>query len=232
MHLNSLVGTLLCFFLSFSSFSFVIFSIFYNYSGVVAYEVCGYFLPSKEHDPHRLCVSCRGKSCHQDDRCDKCHEWPEERCSSVAAYAEKLSAQREKKKESKMKFSSSSSGFSPSMPVPLGQLSSAMPGVVSTSVSSTAVCAVMFAVAGPAVTTAPITTTPAIPVIENLWKRKRVTDPKEPAHMLENFKDWWASGRSSPLLGPSSAPQPPCVTSVVPGPSLAIPFAADLSASS
>ena len=87
-------------------------------------KVYGGFLPSKAHDPHQLCVSCQGKTCHQDDRCDECHEWPEKCCKDVAAYAEKLSAQPEKKKERKVVSSSSSSfsGFSPAMLVPLGQL--------------------------------------------------------------------------------------------------------------
>ena len=120
--------------------------------------------------------------------------------------------QHEKKKERRTNFSSSFSGFSPSMPIPLGQLSSAMPGVVSTSASSTAVCVVTFAVAGPAVTAAPVTTT-AIPVAENPRKRKHVTDPKEQALMLENFEDWLVSGRSTLLSGPFS---------VVPGPSSAL----------
>ena len=101
-------------------------------------RVCGRFLSSKEHDPHRLCVSCRGKSCHQDG----CHECPEEFCKSVVAkefcksvvaYEEKLLVQHEKKKERNAKSSSSFSGFSPSMPVPLRQLLFTLPRVVSTS---------------------------------------------------------------------------------------------------
>ena len=54
-------------------------------------KVCGHFLPSKDHDPHRLCMMCRGKSCQQDGRCDECHNWSEDRCREVAAYAETLS---------------------------------------------------------------------------------------------------------------------------------------------
>ena len=73
----------------------------------VVLKVCGRFLPAKDHDPHRLCVTCRGKSCNVDDQCVECHEWSEERCREVAAYAVKLSAQREKKKERKAKSSSS-----------------------------------------------------------------------------------------------------------------------------
>ena len=68
-------------------------------------KVYGQFLPSKEHDPHRLCVSCQWMSCHQDNRCDECHDWTEERCKDVTFYEEKLSAQREKK-ESKTNYSS------------------------------------------------------------------------------------------------------------------------------
>ena len=188
-------------------------------------KVCGRFLPSKELDPHRLCVSCRGKSCHQDDRCDECHEWLEEHCRSVAVYAKKLSAQRKKKKERKAKSSSSSfSGFSAAMPVPLGQLSTALPGVVSTSASSVAVCAVTCAVAGPAVSAVRVTSS-AVHVVEQTQKQKRVTDPKEHSFMMEIFVDWWASRRSTPLPGPSSAPQLPLITppvDPVPGLSLAL----------
>ena len=80
-------------------------------------KVCGHFLPSKEHDHHCLCIVCRGKSCTLDDRCEKCHEWTDECCKSVADYVEKLSLQHERKTESSS--SSSFSSFFPLMPVPL-----------------------------------------------------------------------------------------------------------------
>ena len=179
-------------------------------------KVCGRFLPSKEHDPHQLCVACRGKSCHPDDRCDECHEWLEERCKSVLEYVEKLSLQHERKKVKKTKSSSSFPGFSPSMPVPLGLLpSSADSGVVAASASSSAECAVTFAVADLAVTTALLASMHAVQVAEHPRKRLCVTDPKELELMLANFEDWWASGRSTPRLGPSSAAQPPLVTPLV-----------------
>ena len=82
-------------------------------------KVCGWFLPSKEYDPHRLYVACRGKSCTPDDRCEERHEWSNERCKSVVDYVEKLTVQRERKKERTTKSSSSFSGFSPSMPITL-----------------------------------------------------------------------------------------------------------------
>ena len=145
-----------------------------------------------------ISVACRGKSCHLDDCYDKCHEWSEECCRSVSAYAEKLSLQCERKRERKAK-SSSFSSFSPSVSVPLGQLSSA------DSASSAAVCAMMFTVAVPAVTTAPVTSTPAVMVTEHPCKSRRVTDPKEWELMFVNFEDWWASGRSTQRLGLSSA---------------------------
>ena len=115
-------------------------------------KVCGRFLPAENHDPLRLCVSCRGKSCTVDDHCAECAEWSEKHCSDVAAYTVKLSVQREKKRERKANFSSSSSysSFSPSIPVPLNQLALTS-GVIFTSASLTPVCSVMYAVAGPAV---------------------------------------------------------------------------------
>ena len=63
------------------------------------------------------------------------------------------------------------SGFSTAMAVPLGQLTSALPGVVSTSALSTAVCAVTYAVAGPAVSAVPVSSLCSF-VVEQPRKRK------------------------------------------------------------
>ena len=57
--------------------------------------------------------------------------------------------------------SSSFSGFLPTMSVSLSQLSSA-DGVISTLASSTAVCALTYAVAGPAVSAVPLTLSVAV----------------------------------------------------------------------
>ena len=86
--------------------------------------MCNQFLPSEENNPHRLCVSCLGKSCKCDDLCEECHDWSDDLGNRVSEYMHKLSLQREKKRERKAKaFSSSSfSGFSPLMLVPLCQL--------------------------------------------------------------------------------------------------------------
>ena len=89
----------------------------------------------------------------------------------------------------------------------------------------------MFAVAGPAVTSAPVMSMPGLLVAEYPWKRHQVMDPKEREVMLANYEDWWASGRSTPWPGLSSALQPPLLTPPVvpvPGPSsaLAVPAAA------
>ena len=183
--------------------------------------MCGWFLPSKEYDPHRLYVACRGKSCTPDDRCEERHEWSNERCKSVVDYVEKLTVQRERKKERTMKSSSSFSGFSPSMPITLGRLPSSDSSVVIASASSSAMCAVTFTVAGPAVTTASVISTPAVTPVEHPYKRHRVTDLKERELMMLHFEDWWASGRSTPWPDPSSASQPPLITPpVVPAPDL------------
>ena len=107
--------------------------------------------------------------------------------------------------------------------------------MVSTSTSSTAVCTVTYAVAGPAVSAVPKSS--AVAVVENPWKWKRLTDPADRSWAWESFQDWWASRRSTPSTGTSSAPQPPLITppiDPVPGPSLALalPAAAVLSSSS
>ena len=106
-----------------------------------------------------------------------------------------------------------------------------------TSASLAAVCAMMFTVAGRAVTADPVTSMPAVRVTEHPWKRHSITDLKERELMLESFEDWWASRRSTPRLGRSSALQLLLVTHPVvpvPGPSSAftIPAAGALPVSS
>ena len=82
--------------------------------------MCNRFLPSTENDPHRLFITCHGKSCRSDDLSEECYDWSNDHCNCVANYMAKLSLQLEKKCERKAKASSSSfSGFSLSMPVPL-----------------------------------------------------------------------------------------------------------------
>ena len=125
---------------------------------------------------------------------------------SVAKYAEKLLLQHERKNEQKMKVSSSFSGFSPSMPVSLEQLSFADLGMITTSASSSAVCAGWYVCHLCA-----FYVTPGLLVPELPQKRRRVTHPRERELMLANFKDWWASRRSMPWSGPSSELQPPLV---------------------
>ena len=134
----------------------------------------------------------------------------------------KLSVQHERKKERKAKSSSYSSlsGFSPTMPVLLSQLASTS-GVISTSTSSAPVCSVTYAVAGPAVSAVLLPS--AVAVVEQPREQKRVKDPAEQANCWESFQDWWASRRSTPSTGKSSAMRPLLVTPPVdPGSSLAL----------
>ena len=185
--------------------------------------MCNRFLPSKKHGPHRLCIACRGKSCKSDNWCEKCHDWSGDRCSCVSDYVEKLSLQRERKKERKtMSSFSSFPGFSPSMPVPLGQLPSfAGSGVVTTSPSASTVCAVTFSVAGPVVAATPFVPPSDVTSVEPSRKRCHVEDLRERERMLAEFEDFWASGKSFSLQpGLSSASQPLLVTPpvVVPAP--------------
>ena len=53
---------------------------------------------SKEHDPHRLCIAFRDKSCKLDDRCEECYDWSDDHSNHVSGYVEKLSLQRKRKK--------------------------------------------------------------------------------------------------------------------------------------
>ena len=172
--------------------------------------MCGRFLPSKEHDPYRLCIALHGKSCSSDHGCEECHDWSDNRCSRVADYVEKLSLYCEMKEERETEASSSSfSSFSPSMPVPQGQLPSpADSGVVTMSALTSSVYAVTYSVVGPAVTTAPFVPPSTVIPIEPDCKRHCVEDHKDQEHIIMEFKDWWVFGKSAPLLGPLSYPQP------------------------
>ena len=88
-------------------------------------KVCNHFLPSRDNDPHRLCTSCRGKVFSIGDRCEDCYDWSDDKWHRVGEYLAKLSVQHERKKERQAEATSSSfSGFSPSVPVPLCQLQS------------------------------------------------------------------------------------------------------------
>ena len=194
-----------------------------KYLGVEG-KVCNWFLPSRENDPHHLCVACRGKSCRSDDCCEECHDWIDDCCNRVSDYIDKLSLQQEKKRERKAKASSSSSsfsGFSPSMPLPLGQLPSSVgSGVVTTTLSSS-VCAVTFSTAASIVSATPFVSPVGITPVEPSHKQRRVESLREREKMLAAFEELWASKRSSSArLGLSSAPHPPLVTppAAVPAP--------------
>ena len=200
----------------------------------------GAFCPPKSTTPI-VCVLCVGGNLAlMMIKCEECHEWTDEHCKSVADYVEKLSLQCERK-ERKTK-SSSFSGFSPSMLVPLGQLPSpADSGVVTSLALSSAVCVAMFLVAGPTGTAAPVVSMPSVAPIELSHKWRRVMDPKERELMVLHFDDLWASGKSTPRMGQSSASQPHLITlpMVVPAPvrsavpaAVAIPLAVAHSASS
>ena len=53
-------------------------------------KVCYHFLLPKENDPHHLCVTCCGKTCKNDIRCEACHDWSDDHCNCVADYMAKL----------------------------------------------------------------------------------------------------------------------------------------------
>ena len=153
-------------------------------------KVCNRFLLAKDTDPHCLCTSCHGKTCSLDDRCEECHDWLDDRCPRVGEYMAKLSLQQEKKHERKAEASSTSSsfsGFSPAMHVPLCQLPSpAGSGAVMTTPSSS-VCAVTYSVPTPVIFTAsfiaPVDVTPVNPD----RKRCHLESPEEHAKMFLAF---------------------------------------------
>ena len=111
-----------------------------------AYNRC---LPAVDKNPHTLCNSCGGRECSADDRCGDFYNWSDEMWAEVSHYHFKLAAQREKKKKRMAKASSSPSsftGFLPSMPVPLHNLSSSFDTVVTSSIASTGhTCHVTYA---------------------------------------------------------------------------------------
>ena len=109
--------------------------------------MCNRFSPSKENNPHRLCVPCGGKSCKINNHYEECHDWSDNLCNQVSEYMHKLLLQREKKRKRKAKAASSSSsfsGFSPSKPVILCQLPSSAGNGVVTTIPLSMVCAVTF----------------------------------------------------------------------------------------
>ena len=117
---------------------------------------------------------------------------------------DKLSLQWEKKRERKAKASSSSlSGFSPSMPVPLGQLQSSVGSDMVTTTSSSLVCAVTFSTAASIVSATLFVSPAGVTSVELSRKRRRVEFPREREKMLAAFEELWASGRSS-------SPRPVC----------------------
>ena len=122
----------------------------------VAGKVCNCFLLVTGNNSHRLCTACRGKTYDIEDCCEDCHGWPDEKSCRVGEYLAKLSAQHEKKRGKKAKVSSSSfSGFSPSMHVPLCNLPSPVcTGVVTAALSST-MFSVTYLAATPVASSAP-----------------------------------------------------------------------------
>ena len=53
-------------------------------------KVCTRFLTSKENIPHRLCVSCCGKSCKINNHCEEGHDLSDDCYNRVSEYMHKL----------------------------------------------------------------------------------------------------------------------------------------------
>ena len=62
---------------------------------------CSHRMASLEHDPHKICVSCRGKNCSMTDRCDYCAKWTDETMKNYLSHQKALQRKREYKKRSK-----------------------------------------------------------------------------------------------------------------------------------
>ena len=105
--------------------------------------------------------------------------------------------QWEKKRERKAKVSSSSSsfsGFSPSMPVPLGQLPSSLGSVVvTTTPSACLVCMVSITAAATNVSSTPFVPPADVTPVEPSCKLCRVECTREKEKMLATFEDLWDS---------------------------------------
>ena len=75
------------------------------------------FLLAIDKDSHDHSTDCCGKSCNDNDYCENCNSWTDEKWERVNAYYKKFAAQYERKRERKAysKSSSSSGFFSPSI---------------------------------------------------------------------------------------------------------------------
>ena len=119
-------------------------------------KVCNLFLPARDNNPHRLCTSCRGKTCNIGNRCEDCHDWMDELWHYVDKYRTKLCLQQDREKERRVKATSSYSFWIFSlnafafMPV-----SSSYDNTVVTSVVSSSTCAVTFTASSSVVSAAP-----------------------------------------------------------------------------
>ena len=115
----------------------------------------------------------------------------------MGEYLAKLSMQREWKKDRRVKatFSSSFSGFSPVMPVPLCQLSSPCDNIVVISVALSAAFVVNFAASSPVVSSAPFA--PPSGGVSGEFSRKRHREDSssytEKMEMWAVFEKIWAA---------------------------------------
>ena len=159
-----------------------------QYSSVSG-KVCNRFLPARDNDQHRLCTSCRGKSCSISDHCKDCCDWLDEKWFRVGEYLARLSVQREKKeRNAKASFSFFFFFFFPpsvnallcQFPFPVGT------SVVTTTLSSAA-SAVTFLAASPVVSAAPFVpphdVTPSEPSFNH--RREDSTSAAEQLQMSE-----------------------------------------------
>ena len=89
-------------------------------------------------NPHLLCVSCRSEECNIDDKFGDCYNWDDDIWQKVSSYNSKPAIRWEKKAKAASSFSFS--GFSPSVPVPMCELTSSLENIVVTSVPSTVQC--------------------------------------------------------------------------------------------
>ena len=64
---------------------------------------CKSRMSGKEFDPHIICISCRGKDCDSDTRCDICIKWSDHQMAQYLKHQASLKRKRVSKEKAKLK---------------------------------------------------------------------------------------------------------------------------------
>ena len=60
-------------------------------------SACSSRMSSKQHDPHDICIKCRGVICNQSDRCKECVLWTDDKMALYVSHQKALDAKRKSK---------------------------------------------------------------------------------------------------------------------------------------